>query len=201
MIGADHRTTPRTPVVGCLRFTDLTEGIDTHRNTLWREAYNRCVKVTTVQQSAVKWRLALAAISAVIAVLFGVLGSVVSLLAFLVAVPFAVAAILLWRQAHAGLNSVGSHRRSATSKGQRSAPGHRDRRGHATGKTQSLPTRVSAAEARSVLDVPRDADDATVRQAYRRRIKDVHPDQGGEEEAFRRVTAAYERLSDGDDDV
>ena len=30
-----------------------------------------------------------------------------------------------------------------------------------------------------------------VNQAYRRRVKEVHPDQGGDEEAFRRVREAY----------
>lgn len=157
-----------------------------------------------MQETAVKWRIAMAAISAIIAVLFGLLGSVVSILAFLVAIPFAIAAIILWRQASTRLSGVSYRRRSTGSKGR---DGPRDR-GNSTERRrqyydsreerQSAPTYVSAAEARSVLDIPPDADDATVRKAYRRRIKEVHPDQGGEEEEFRRVTAAYERLREQD---
>ncbi|MEF8856638.1 MAG: J domain-containing protein, partial [Haloplanus sp.] len=61
-----------------------------------------------------------------------------------------------------------------------------------------------------VLGVDRDADDATVDQAYRRRVMETHPDQGGSTRAFQRVKAAYERIvamrngetdSDGEDDV
>jgi ferredoxin len=46
-----------------------------------------------------------------------------------------------------------------------------------------------------ILDVDREADAAEVEAAYRRRVKEVHPDQGGSAEAFQRVTAAYEELS------
>lgn len=40
------------------------------------------------------------------------------------------------------------------------------------------------------------ADAAEIRRAYRERVKDVHPDNGGDRAAFMRVTAAYERLSE-----
>lgn len=43
----------------------------------------------------------------------------------------------------------------------------------------------------SELGVPVDATLGEVKRAYRRRIKEVHPDQGGSEEAFRRVREAY----------
>jgi len=50
-------------------------------------------------------------------------------------------------------------------------------------------------EARRVLGVGRDADAEEIRRAYRERAKDVHPDTaGGDEEAFKRVTEAYDRL-------
>lgn len=158
-----------------------------------------------VQQTAVRWRLVGAAISAVIALMFSVLGSVVSVVAFLVAVPFAVTAVVLWRQASTRLNGANQRRRST---GHGGRDDHRQRRRHddrygrhqqtTNGQIQSPPTHVSAAEARSILDVSSDADQAAVRDAYRRRIKEVHPDQGGEEEEFRRVTAAYERLRERD---
>ena len=57
--------------------------------------------------------------------------------------------------------------------------------------TSSDPTR---AEARTMLGVDTTADQSTIKQAYRERVKDVHPDRGGDEDEFKRVTAAYERL-------
>jgi len=41
------------------------------------------------------------------------------------------------------------------------------------------------------LDVPTDADTTEVKRAYRERVKETHPDQGGDEAAFRRVREAY----------
>lgn len=52
------------------------------------------------------------------------------------------------------------------------------------------------AEAYRVLGVEPGADDATVKQAYRQKVKEVHPDTAdGDEEQFKRVTRAYERLT------
>lgn len=48
-----------------------------------------------------------------------------------------------------------------------------------------------------VLGVPPDADEATVRSAYRSLLKTHHPDQGGSVEAFKRIQAAYETILDG----
>lgn len=47
-----------------------------------------------------------------------------------------------------------------------------------------------------VLGIDPDADEAEVRAAYRRRVKAVHPDQGGSVEQFQAVQDAYERLLD-----
>ncbi len=41
------------------------------------------------------------------------------------------------------------------------------------------------------LEIPRSSDEDAVKRAYRDRVKDVHPDQGGDEAAFRRVRSAY----------
>ncbi|WP_017342742.1 J domain-containing protein [Halorubrum sp. T3] len=41
------------------------------------------------------------------------------------------------------------------------------------------------------LGVSRDADLDAVKGAYRERVKETHPDQGGDEESFRRVREAY----------
>jgi ferredoxin len=48
-----------------------------------------------------------------------------------------------------------------------------------------------------VLGIDPDADDATVRDAYRRRVKDAHPDRGGSAREFQRVKEAYEMIQDG----
>jgi ferredoxin len=45
-----------------------------------------------------------------------------------------------------------------------------------------------------ILGVDPDADDAVIDQAYRRRIMETHPDQGGSARAFQRVREAYEQV-------
>jgi hypothetical protein len=57
--------------------------------------------------------------------------------------------------------------------------------------------RQTAREAYATLGLEPGADQAAIRDAYRDRIKAVHPDtEGGDEAAFRNVRAAYERLAD-----
>ena len=48
-----------------------------------------------------------------------------------------------------------------------------------------------------VLGVTTDADDAEISRAYRKRVKETHPDQGGSREAFMRVQQAYAAIRDG----
>lgn len=45
-----------------------------------------------------------------------------------------------------------------------------------------------------ILGVARDADDEAIKRAYRRRAMELHPDAGGDEEAFKELTTAYEVL-------
>ncbi|WP_336036903.1 ferredoxin Fer [Halobacterium yunchengense] len=52
-----------------------------------------------------------------------------------------------------------------------------------------------------VLGVDEDADDGEIRRAYRRRVKDAHPDQGGSAAEFQLVRAAYEAVLSGEADV
>jgi hypothetical protein len=53
----------------------------------------------------------------------------------------------------------------------------------------------SPAEAFEILGVGPDADQAQIKAAYREKVKEVHPDaDGGDEEQFKRVNRAYERL-------
>jgi len=52
-------------------------------------------------------------------------------------------------------------------------------------------------EARQVLEVGPEADEGDVRRAYREKVKEVHPDTpDGDEERFKKVAAAYERLAE-----
>jgi len=56
-------------------------------------------------------------------------------------------------------------------------------------------TGLSAAEAYRRLGLDPNADEQRVKRAYRERVKDVHPDRGGSEEEFKKVTEAYETLT------
>jgi molecular chaperone DnaJ len=49
-----------------------------------------------------------------------------------------------------------------------------------------------------LLGVPRDASADDVKKAYRRAAREHHPDAGGDEEAFKQVTHAYQVLVDPD---
>jgi hypothetical protein len=61
----------------------------------------------------------------------------------------------------------------------------------------STTDRPSREEACRTLGVSPDADEATIKRAYRQKVKEVHPDTAdGNEEAFKQVTRAYERLTD-----
>jgi len=55
--------------------------------------------------------------------------------------------------------------------------------------TETTSTRVGAAFDR--LGVPPTADADEVKAAYRRQVKDVHPDHGGDSESFKRLQDAY----------
>lgn len=55
---------------------------------------------------------------------------------------------------------------------------------------------ISKAEAYRRLGVEPGADESAVRRAYREKVKDVHPDRGGDEETFKKVTEAYETLTE-----
>ncbi|WP_338740783.1 ferredoxin Fer [Haloplanus salilacus] len=51
-----------------------------------------------------------------------------------------------------------------------------------------------------VLGVDPGADEAELDRAYRRRVMETHPDQGGSARAFQQVKAAYEAILDDRDD-
>lgn len=88
----------------------------------------------------------------------------------------------------------GRRRRTRRGFGQPSDDGGGRRRGDRAPRTTDGPT---AAEAYRTLDLDPDADQETIKQAYRERVKAVHPDtDGGDEAQFKKVKAAYERLSE-----
>jgi curved DNA-binding protein CbpA len=47
-----------------------------------------------------------------------------------------------------------------------------------------------------ILGVPRDADAATIRRAFRKKVRKSHPDGGGSTEDFNTLKSAYDILSD-----
>lgn len=49
-----------------------------------------------------------------------------------------------------------------------------------------------------VLGVDPDADDAEISRAYRQRVKETHPDQGGSREAFMQLQQAYAAVREGE---
>lgn len=57
------------------------------------------------------------------------------------------------------------------------------------------PPSMSRDEAFAVLDLRGDADASEVARAYRRLARELHPDTGGDVEAFHRLQRAYERLT------
>ncbi|WP_255167588.1 J domain-containing protein [Natrononativus amylolyticus] len=78
----------------------------------------------------------------------------------------------------------------------RSRFGTGDRTAGAGGRAPPSSSGPTRSQARSVLGVSADAGQADIRSAYREKVKEVHPDRGGDEAEFKRVTAAYDRLSE-----
>jgi len=164
-----------------------------------------------------RFLLGLASVFAGTTVLLSVLGAVYNPFILVLAVPFGIGAYLIWADATGRIEARA--RRRGRAREARSARGRTDRRrrgrgpqrrvaggtGAASDWTRSRDRRSAppadpgptAAEARRVLGVAADADEAEIKRAYRERAKEVHPDQaGGDEEAFKRATEAYERLTD-----
>ncbi len=104
------------------------------------------------------------------------------------------------RDGESARSAAGQGARGPGGRGPRGARARGDPRGgRAGGARTGAPgtDRISAAEAYDRLGLAPDADDDEVTAAYREKVKDVHPDtDGGDEEAFKRVNEAYERLTD-----
>jgi hypothetical protein len=123
-----------------------------------------------------------------------------------VAVPFGATTYFLWYHASGRLAARATERRSApgassgrgfrTARRSRRPPGGRRRA--STRNARSRPGRgPSREQAYRTLGLSPGASDDAVRRAYRERVKEVHPDtESGDEESFKRVNRAYERLTD-----
>lgn len=161
--------------------------------------------------------LGIAAVFAGITVSLVTLGFVYNLVLLVFAVPFAITTGILWyhatgrlarkverdayREPNRGFGpSPGAARQRARERARWQAAGRRGPSREGPGRagrraTVGEPSGPSPTEAYRILGVNADADDDAIREAYREKVKRVHPDRAdGNEEAFKRVTRAYERV-------
>lgn len=97
--------------------------------------------------------------------------------------------------ASAGAGPGAGDPRSSRTTGQRGPRGGRyDRTRDPRDRSPRSSSGPTRAEARAVLGVDAGADEAEIKRAYREKVKEAHPDRGGDESTFKRVTAAYDRL-------
>jgi hypothetical protein len=107
------------------------------------------------------------------------------------------------RQA-AGGPQRGGQRGGPQADGQRGGPRGRRAAGDGVGRRRDRANRarvgpeadeITEREAYDRLGLDPDADTDAVKRAYREKVKEVHPDtEGGDEDAFKRIKTAYERL-------
>ncbi|WP_248516415.1 DnaJ domain-containing protein [Salinarchaeum laminariae] len=110
-----------------------------------------------------------------------------------------------WRERGTDWRDKRRRAQRRTEAGRRGARGRRTRRrGFGTeaggsagyyGQASSAQAGMSPDRARGVLGVRSDADADAVRDAYREKVKETHPDRGGSTESFKRVNEAYETLT------
>ena len=91
-----------------------------------------------------------------------------------------------------------THRYGANSRASDDDSRHaRGRARRSRGRTRRSQRAGNLSDAYRTLGLDPGADPDSVRRAYREAVKRVHPDtDGGDEEAFKRVNAAYDRLTD-----
>ena len=158
------------------------------------------------------------------AVLFGItalmliVGIVVNPFFLAVAIPFAGSAYLLWYQAsgqladrisrEAAAGNLGGRDRStgfdpgpfggrAGADARERARRTRRNRRRARGSREPDQPTLRPSEARRILEVDATANEDEVKAAYRRKAKEHHPDtDSGDEETFKKVSRAYDALSE-----
>jgi len=134
---------------------------------------------------------------------------------FVVAIPLAVATYAFWyqssgtlrerlrrsRQAGTGSDRAGAgfgpgaRERFESARGQRARQEWERRRGADGRRPGPQSGGMSPDEAYRRLGLEAGADESEVQRAYREKVKEVHPDRGGDEETFRKVNEAYEMLT------
>ena len=88
-------------------------------------------------------------------------------------------------------------RQQARERRGRAADGGRGQRRRRRASRPGAESGPTAREAYRTLGVEPGADESAVKEAYRQRIKEVHPDAAdGDAEEFKRVQAAYDRLTE-----
>jgi hypothetical protein len=165
--------------------------------------------------------IGLAAVFAGLAAVLGILTLAVrNPFILLLAAPFAFLSYMLWYQGTGKLRErarrraavgdrertrdagfgAGARRAAEDTRGRREARQRARRKGGRRRPPGPQPSSgPSESEAYEILGVPIGASDERVKAAYRAKVKDVHPDaDGGDEKTFKRVNAAYERLTDED---
>jgi hypothetical protein len=91
--------------------------------------------------------------------------------------------------------NAGGRRTAGRRADRRAAGGGASRFRDTPGREPGVGTAISPSEACDILDVDSEADQATIRAAYRERVKEVHPDAAdGDTDQFKRVQDAYETL-------
>ena len=167
--------------------------------------------------------LGVAAVLSGVGAVMLVVGVIVNPFFLLVALPFGAAAYLLWYQAsgqladrirrEAAAGNLGADRGAGRDVGfdagpfggseanrrtrERARRTRRNRQRARTNATPNQPNRLSAAEARRILDVDPTTGEDDLKAAYRRKAKQHHPDtDSGDEETFKKVSQAYETLSE-----
>lgn len=132
-------------------------------------------------------------------------------LVLVVAIPFGVVAYVTYLQATGrllewtgpgpfGRRSRQRARRVRTDRGRgvtedRAGPWTGDSRWAGRERDEVGGSRPPDREAYRILGLDPGANEEAIRKAYRRKVKAVHPDaEDGDEEEFKRVTAAYETL-------
>lgn len=163
--------------------------------------------------------IGIAAVLTGITALMLIVGIVFSPFFLFAALPFGGSAYLLWYQASGRLSDrvqreaaagatdrdratgfdpggFGAQRaagaRSSRERARRTRQNRRRARASATGEPS-----LSATDARRILEVDDTAGEDDIKAAYRRKAKEHHPDtDSGDEETFKRVSRAYETLSE-----
>lgn len=185
-----------------------------------RDAYNGGALIVTVTNRAIVVGMAATFIG--LTALLVVAGIVVSPVLLAVAIPFAVVSYFLWYHATGRLKDrvrreaaqAGPSERERARQRARTAENRRDAyrtagttdggfgAGATTGsgdpRNRVPPSGgMSEGEAYETLGLDRSADQDVIRSTYREEAKRLHPDgDEGDEEAFKELNEAYERLKD-----